>query len=148
MRLYLLRHGEALSAAEDPEKGLSEIGKKQVIKVAKCMKALDLQIDQIYHSTKKRAQMTAELFATVFGKLPLAAQEGLGPDDDPYPWISRLQQEESSILLVSHLPFLIMLAEALLKKKLSFSFYESSLLALDYVDEWHVNLYLSNQPSC
>lgn len=144
MRLYLLRHGEALSATRDPQKGLSEIGKKQVLNLAKHIKALDLPIDRIYHSTKRRAQMTAELFSSAFGALPSSVQEGLGPDDDPTYWIPRFIQEDSNILLVSHLPFLVVLSETLLKKPLCFSFYESSFLSLAFDSEWRVDLYLSN----
>lgn len=143
MKLYLLRHGNALTAAEDPKKGLSEQGKKQINKIAKQAKVFDLKIDQIYYSTKYRAKMTAELFANVFGAIPLEEQQGLSPTDDPFRWMTRLTGEKN-ILLVSHLPFLEWLVEALLGKPLCFSFYEGSFLALNYDNEWRMELYLSN----
>lgn len=137
-----MRHGEALSIADDQKKGLSEKGKFQVARIAKQARALELKIHHIYSSTKQRAKMSAEIFANVFG-VSFQEVEGLGPYDNPDAWLQRVRFEEN-LLIISHLPFLEFLADKLLQKPLSFSFYESSFLGLVFEEIWKIELYLSN----
>ena len=53
MKLYLMRHGEALSPQKDPERGLTDKGKLNVELVAKHLLEQGVLFSQILHSKKK-----------------------------------------------------------------------------------------------
>ena len=59
MAIYLVQHGKNLPKDVDPEKGLSEEGKKEVERVASAAKRYGLNVASIRHSGKKRALETA-----------------------------------------------------------------------------------------
>jgi phosphohistidine phosphatase len=62
MRLFLVQHGNALLKDVDPERGLSESGKQDVANVVAFLARGSVQVERIFHSGKKRAWETAELF--------------------------------------------------------------------------------------
>jgi phosphohistidine phosphatase len=113
--LYLVRHGEAMSAEEDPERGLSDRGRREVERVAGAVSGRCAPLARIGHSGKLRARQTAEILAQQLkprdGVCPLS---GLAPNDDPE--IARRLAEEAAgaIMLVGHLPHLGRLASSLL----------------------------------
>lgn len=81
MRLYLLRHGEAdwpNWSKPDDERPLTDAGKKEMRKVAKLLKALDISLDDILTSPLPRARQTAEIVAERFD-LPVHEEESLAP---------------------------------------------------------------------
>ena len=53
MLLYLVRHGEAKSAAEDPREGLSDRGRRDAETVASYLSSIEIR--HIFHSVKLRA---------------------------------------------------------------------------------------------
>ena len=55
MFLYLVRHGEAKSKDEDPERSLSDKGVDDVKKVARAMFRKKVAVASIFHSGKARA---------------------------------------------------------------------------------------------
>jgi phosphohistidine phosphatase len=59
MFLYLVQHAEAKREEEDPARDLTEKGRKDIESVAHRMKKLNVQVRQILHSGKTRAQSTA-----------------------------------------------------------------------------------------
>ena len=59
MRLYLVQHGEAKSKTEDPQRPLTERGREDVARVAAFAASAGLQVGQIRHSGKRRAEETA-----------------------------------------------------------------------------------------
>jgi phosphohistidine phosphatase len=106
-RLYLVRHGEAKPKDEDPLRGLTVAGETTVHKVAQWAAAVGIQVDEIRHSGKLRAEQTASLLAaalTTSGH-PLATH-GLDPADDVRPVADLLDGEDRTVMLVGHLPFL------------------------------------------
>jgi phosphohistidine phosphatase len=108
MKLYLIQHGEAKSEAEDPERSLTEKGKKEVTSVSKIASGLNINPSQIYHSGKLRAKQTAEIIASAL-KIPnlsVQATQGLNPNDDVRPWAERISKEREDLMIVGHLPFL------------------------------------------
>jgi phosphohistidine phosphatase len=115
MVLYLVQHGEAESAAENPARDLTGKGRMDVERVAHHLKRLKLEVKQIFHSGKTRAQSTAAILAR---HLPPAAgvlaAPGLAPLDDPAIWAERLAPLEGDIMLVGHLPYLGRLAALLM----------------------------------
>ena len=116
MKLYLTQHGEAKSEAEDPERSLTEKGKKEVITVSRVASGLNIKPSQIYHSGKLRAKQTAEIIASAL-KIPILsvqATQGLNPNDDIRPWAERISNEKEDLMIVGHLPFLEKLTSFLL----------------------------------
>lgn len=116
MELYLVQHGMAKSEAEDPSRGLTPEGRRDVERVAEFLAPLRLDLDRIEHSEKLRARQTAEILATRLRPANGAQQvTGLAPNDDVAPVSARLQQESRSIMLVGHLPHLSRLVSRLLR---------------------------------
>lgn len=112
-RLYLVRHGEAKPKEEDPERGLTDAGREDVTKMAAWAAAVGIQVDEIRHSGKLRAQQTAEVFVEHL-RVQAAEASGLAPNDDVKGIAKAIKSEPDSIMLVGHLPFLERLAAKLI----------------------------------
>lgn len=115
MKLFLVRHGEAVSSDVDPARPLSEPGKAVVSKVGKHLKGLGIKVDGIRCSTKARALQTAQIIAEEIapGMAP-AETQGLKPNDPVEPVARELEEETRDTMIVGHLPFLPTLAARLL----------------------------------
>ena len=106
MKLYLMRHGEALSPQIDPERGLSENGKLSVLLVAEHIKKSDISFNHVFHSKKKRARETAEIMArTLSPTAEIALRNNVSPEDDPNIIFSEINTWNEDTLIASHLPF-------------------------------------------
>lgn len=115
MQLYLVQHGAAKSEAEDPQRGLTDDGRRTVEHLADFLAPLGLPLDRIEHSDKLRARQTAEILAARLRPAEGTRQvAGLAPNDDVEPVRARLETETKNIMLVGHLPFLGRLASRLL----------------------------------
>lgn len=115
MTLYLMQHGEAMSKAENPERPLTEGGRKDVNQVAALLARAGIKIARIRHSGKRRAEETAKLFADhLQAREIVVAVSGINPNDDVKPVAEALQNETQAVMLVGHLPFLSRLAGYLL----------------------------------
>ena len=112
-RLYLVRHGEAKTKDEDPQRGLTDDGRTDVARMAAWAAAAGIQAGEIRHSGKLRARQTAEIFAEHLGRQAQAAS-GLAPNDDVAEIGRAIEPERGSIMLVGHLPFLERLAALLI----------------------------------
>lgn len=107
MLLYLVRHGEAKREEEDPLRGLTEEGLKNARRMAEFLAFMDTRLDVIVHSPKKRAAETAQAFAEhIRPKKSIGEAGGLLPNDDPKPWVERVNAMEDDTVIVGHLPFL------------------------------------------
>ncbi len=115
MRVYLVRHGNARSKQEDPERHLSPQGREQVCKVAEFLKPLGLRVGSIWHSTKTRAGETAAILsAAVDAAEGLVERDDLAPNHDINPVRRDIDQAGEDLMVVGHLPFLDHLASRLL----------------------------------
>jgi phosphohistidine phosphatase len=115
MRLYLVRHGEARSSEEDPEKRLSARGLADVEKVAAFLRPQGLAVEAIWQSGKTRAAETAEVLAeAVTARQGVVRWPGLEPNDPVAPVLNDVLRAEGDIMIVGHLPFLVRLASKLL----------------------------------
>ena len=107
MELYLVQHGAAKAEAEDPQRGLTDEGRRIVEHMAEHLSAIDLALDRIEHSDKLRARQTAEILAAKLHPANGTVQvSGLAPNDDVEPTCVRLNEETRNIMLVGHLPYL------------------------------------------
>ena len=114
-RLYLVRHGEAKSKQEDPDRPLNDQGRQNVERMATWAADSGLPVDQIRHSGKRRAEQTAGIFVRRLQPPAGAiAIEGIDPNDDVRPLAQSLDQDSGHLMLVGHLPFLSRLVGQLL----------------------------------
>jgi phosphohistidine phosphatase len=115
MKLYLVQHAKAASKEQDPQRPLTQEGRDELQKVTEFIKPLNLSVDYLWHSEKKRAAETAELLAeAVEIKKAETLREGLGPNDDVAVLKDELNTATDDIMIVGHLPFLNKLASLLL----------------------------------
>ena len=115
MRAYLVQHGKAKSAEEDPNRGLTDEGRNEVMRVAEFLGDLRITVELIQHSGKLRAEETAHLMAECIrcSSGPVHVQ-GLDPNDDPSMMANFLTVYTDDILIVGHLPHLERLTSLLL----------------------------------
>jgi phosphohistidine phosphatase len=115
MDLYILRHGIAEennpdAPANDSRRRLTSEGAKKIQRIAKGMKALELDFDLILSSPYVRARETAALVAKEFGaEKKLSLVEALVPDGNPKDLVDQLKsvpKKNRHILLVGHEPYL------------------------------------------
>ncbi len=115
MRVYLVRHGEALPKEVDPDRGLSEEGRRDVEKVAAFLKGLSIEVESVWESGKKRATQTAGIMAAaVRSRRGVESRSGMAPNDPVEPVAEKLDSQPGDIMLVGHMPFLADLASQLI----------------------------------
>jgi phosphohistidine phosphatase len=114
MKLYLIQHAKAAPKQIDPERSLTKEGRQDIQKVAAFIKPLNLSVDYLWHSGKKRAVQTAEILTEVVKYETLTAHDGLEPVDDVSVLKDELSALELNIMIVGHLPFLAKLTSLLL----------------------------------
>lgn len=115
MRAYLVQHGKAKSADEDPNRGLSDEGRDDVARIARFLSGLRISVSLIQHSGKTRAEQTAHIFTeTLRCTAGSCTVEGLAPTDDPSLMANFLKVYDDDILIAGHLPHLERLTSLLL----------------------------------
>ncbi len=112
MRLYLVQHGHALSKEVDPERALSERGRKDVERVAGFLKQAGIRVPRVVHSGKTRARQTAEILALAAGSR-VEARSGIDPLDPAEPIAKEVDSWTEDRMLVGHLPLMGKLASRL-----------------------------------
>ena len=114
MRLYLVQHGEAKPKDVDPERRLTEKGRRDAEKVAAFLRPLGLAVTAVRHSGKPRARETAEILAGALdAKGGVVERAGLAPNDPVAPVAEEINSAAEDTMIVGHLPFLGKLASAL-----------------------------------
>ncbi len=134
MVLFLVQHGRSLPKAVDPDKGLSEEGRKEAARIAAVAAGYGVGVSCIEHSGKTRAAQTAEIFAAAL-KPPSGVRQsaGLGPLDDVAAFAATLKARNRH-MLVGHLPFMERLAAYLITgrpDKGVFKFQNGGILCLE-----------------
>jgi len=115
LNLYILQHGEAVAKEIDPERPLSEHGNRDIRILALHMQNMGVQLGNIFHSGKLRAEQSARLIIETLSPEILPVQtEGLSPNDDPTVIIGDIEQMNENILIASHMPFVSRLCSTLL----------------------------------
>jgi len=112
MQIYLVQHGQAQPKDVDPSRSLTERGRQETERVAALAARLDLNLHQIRHSGKTRAEGTAAILGTALSPAEgVRAASGLAPLDDVRPVAEGLAGD---VMLVGHMPFMARLAGLLL----------------------------------
>ena len=105
MKLYLMRHGDAVSEQVDPQRPLSPKGRTDVQRVAKFLKRAGVPVSEFFCSTKKRAQETAEIVKNAINaKGKLIEKDYLSPDDPIEKIAYELSQRREDLMVIGHLP--------------------------------------------
>jgi phosphohistidine phosphatase len=144
MKLYLLRHGEAVAELVDPKRPLSDAGKAETRKVAHFLKRARINIMTIIHSDKKRTQETAEIVQEILNpQAQLVEKNYLGPNDPTEKIVEDISRAPGDLMIVGHLPFLDHLISHLIlknEKEIVLSLKTSSVVCLEKDKEhnWQV----------
>jgi phosphohistidine phosphatase len=111
MKLYLVQHAKAASKEAGPERSLTEEGRREVQKISEFVRPLNISVDYLWDSGKKRSVQTAELLAEVVKiKDAHTTHKGLEPNDDVIQLKDELVSIQRDVMIVGHLPFLGKLA--------------------------------------
>jgi len=106
--IYLVQHGKAFDERVDPERSLTSEGVEEGRQMASHLAKAGVREAVVYHSGKKRARQSAEIFAQALGARA-EEEDGLSPNDDPAIWAERLRYLDD-VIVVGHLPHLSRLA--------------------------------------
>ena len=137
MELYLMQHGLALPAEEDPERPLARAGVSQIQTTGRALQRLGVKLDLIACSPKKRSRQSAALIAEAvnFPYSDIRESELLLPLTPPQETLRLLRDyaESDAILLAGHLPSLAEIASQLLGSggQVRIHFENGSLVRLD-----------------
>ena len=115
MRIYLTQHGLAVPKDVDPDRPLSEQGREDARRLADFLNKAGIQVGQVLHSGKTRAEQTAAILAEAL--LPegqAQAHAGLAPNDPLETLSAEIAFWSVDTLIVGHLPYLGRLASLLL----------------------------------
>ena len=144
MKLYLIQHARAATKQEDTERPLTQEGFSDIHKIAGFLTSLDIKVDYLWHSGKKRAAQTAEVLAKVIEiENQVATRESLGPNDDVTILKNQIISDRKDIMIVGHMPFVSKLASLLLTGSESagtVAFRQGGVVCLNYTDDqiWQV----------
>jgi phosphohistidine phosphatase len=115
MRIYLVQHGASKSEAEDPQRSLSDEGRRLVANMAAYLADAGVSVDRIKHSEKLRARQTAEILgASLKPQHGLEQVSGMAPNDDISALRMSFHSGTENVMLVGHLPYLSRLLSSLL----------------------------------
>ena len=114
-RLWLIRHAQAVDAADDAARPLSKRGRQQIRALARFLSASQaLQPAEIWHSPLVRARETAQRLAKHLRlDAPLTEVPGLKPLNDPRIAARRIAALRRDVAIVGHEPHLSALASLL-----------------------------------
>lgn len=146
MKLYLMQHGEAKSEEEDPERHLTENGKKEVDAVAARLEKAGISPALIIHSGKARARETAEITGKRLNpEEGVKESENLKPLDDPKKIAEVVEKLEKDLMIVGHLPHLSKLCSLLLvgdKEKELVKFRMGGVVCLEKKEGWQLRWFI------
>lgn len=134
MKLFILRHGQAEpQKTTDEARELTEKGREDTRRVVSARIAYMQSITEIWASPLVRAQQTAHIAASYFPALKIQTSELIIPESSPaiaMDWLQSINQQNLSILLVSHQPFVGELVNNLCGKPAGFYPMGTSSLAV------------------
>ena len=134
MALFLVQHGKSAPKAEDPQKGLSDEGKEETLRLAPVAKGYHIPVTRIFHSGKARAVQTAKIYHQALGiDEPLEPLSGINPLDDVRAFAATLDPE-AGWMVVGHMPFMARLVSFLTagdEETRVYAFQNSGIVCLD-----------------
>jgi phosphohistidine phosphatase len=114
MRVYLMQHGKPVPEEVNPDRPLSDEGKREVVKVSEFLGRIGLRVEVIFHSGKMRARQTGEIIAARLGpETKVEERIGLSPMSDVKPAAAEIHAAQRDFFIAGHLPHLAKLASLL-----------------------------------
>lgn len=118
MRIYLVRHGDAVSedaAGSDRDRWLSAKGRENTRILGRLLREQNFELDAILCSPLPRAVQTAELLAGSLDYLaPIASRRCFEPSAHPRVAAEELRNAGQNVLVVTHEPHISSLGAFLL----------------------------------
>lgn len=144
MKLYLLQHGEAVPEEMDPQRPLSDKGASDIEKLARYIASMGVQSGQVFHSGKLRARQTAEIISKYIAQGSSDSKDGLKPNDDVIAFTDELDNCDSDLCVVGHLPFMSKLVSYLVTTDVDQAivhYLPGTMVCLerDELDQWQIN---------
>ena len=149
MKLYCMRHGQALDASEDPERSLSEIGAEQVQRLGRHLQAANINFSHIMCSDKMRTQQTAQIMADIISpEVKINISSCLSNNAECSDLLEDISNWNDDTLLVGHLPMMDDLVNLLLTRSTGsclINFVPATIICLekrqllDWALSWVVN---------
>jgi len=148
MRLYLVRHGEAVQAENDTERVLTKEGRERVRKTASFLRKNNIKVKIIFHSGKTRARETAQIISEEIKSVDgIAESAGLKPNDPVKVWMNNARDLMSDTMIVGHLPQLSKLLSNLTAGDIErdlFLINDASIICLEKSDDrWMVRWFVT-----
>jgi len=144
MKLYLIRHGEALPSIVDSQRPLSDHGRAQVAYLAHHLQDENAKPLHIYHSGILRAQQTAEIIAKTLHITAVDKISGLLPEDRPDSIFDQINSWTEDMMLVGHLPYLAYLLSRLSDEGNHVQFDTATAVCLERVNtKWLIRAVLN-----
>ena len=144
MKLYLAQHAEACSKEINPQRPLTDQGRRDTERLAALLKNAGIRVGRIIHSGKLRAKQTAEQLATALAPgLALETSGLLNPNDNPKAFDWQSESWDTDTLIVGHLPFMAKLVSHLLaedENRLIAGFTPGSMVCLESHHDGHWQL--------
>ena len=138
MALFLVQHGKSAPKSEDPEKGLTDLGREETLRLAPVAKGYKIPVTRIFHSGKIRAVQTAEIYYQALApEFPLERLPGINPLDDVHSFAATLDPE-AGWMAVGHMPFMERLVSFLTtgdETTRVYAFQNSGIVCLDAVKD-------------
>lgn len=104
MKIYLMRHGEALSPEVNAERPLSPRGREEIERVAKFLGRKAFPLSKIFSSPKKRAVQTAEIMRDFLAPGLGVEEANFLLEEDAREAAMHLGEED--VMVVGHIPLL------------------------------------------
>jgi phosphohistidine phosphatase len=101
MPMYFVQHGLSVAKEIDPERPLSDDGRKNVELAATHLRKMGVAVKSVCHSGKTRARQTAEILAGQIALNGISEQSGMAPNDSAVEFAAAL---EDDTMYVGHLP--------------------------------------------
>jgi phosphohistidine phosphatase len=120
MRLYLIRHADAVELAEgrtmrDAERELTRKGRRQAKRLAGFLQAVGVTTPAVISSPLLRALQTAQILSRCLAAGDVTSTPALAPNGDPGDVLETVSSfEERDVLAVGHMPDLGRMAAWLL----------------------------------
>lgn len=134
MRIYLMQHGHSLPENIDPNRGLSEQGKKETRKIGWFLKKRNIKIATAWHSSKLRSKQTAQIISEYLHPAKLVERNDINPNDPVERFPREIEKTGEELLIVGHLPFLQKLCSEILADSSSYdlvSFKNSGVICIE-----------------
>ncbi|MDN3505676.1 MAG: phosphohistidine phosphatase SixA [Simkaniaceae bacterium] len=107
MKIYLVRHGEAVSEEVNPERPLSPQGTENIEKIARHLGGRSFPLVRILHSQKLRAKQTAEIMQKfVAPEAEMHEHPQMAPNDPIDSAFVQAAAGDGDSMMVGHLPYL------------------------------------------